>query len=199
MTFPLLPWLVMFIVFVACGSSDISGTESTRKRVFVTSRTFTGALGGLDGANDKCQALAIAAGRSGTYLAWLSDSEDSPSTTFTRSDDPYILVDGTRIAEDWTDLTSKILRHPIDLDENGDPGPFTSSLCSITHDWVHSATARDGTPNETGGNCSDWKSPLGRGSWGRFTQINLEWTLGCISVADLDECSRMAALYCFEQ
>jgi hypothetical protein len=190
---------MMFFVFAACSSGGDSGTEPALKRVFVSSQIFTGALGGLSGANDKCQALATASGRTGTYMAWLSDTENSPSTTFTRSEDPYVLVNGTRIADDWTDLTTRGLRNPIVLDQNGIPGPFTSSPCGITNDWVHTATSRDGTANLIGGHCSNWTLPLGRGSWGRFTQVSFEWTAGCVNIVDLDDCAGRNALYCFEQ
>src|SRR5207248_2675590 len=43
------------------------------KRVFVTSVMYDGNLGGLAGADAKCQARATAASLSGTYKAWLSD------------------------------------------------------------------------------------------------------------------------------
>ena len=42
------------------------------KRVFVTSANYTGDLGGLVGADSKCQALADSAGLDGNYKAWLS-------------------------------------------------------------------------------------------------------------------------------
>jgi hypothetical protein len=44
------------------------------KTVFVTSATFKGNLGGLTGADDKCQAEADGPASivpSGTYMAWL--------------------------------------------------------------------------------------------------------------------------------
>ena len=74
-------------------------------RVFVTSTEYGGIIGGLTGADTICQQLAEASNLSGTYKAWLSDSTDSPSTRFVRSTGPYQLVDGTRIAANWTSLT----------------------------------------------------------------------------------------------
>ncbi len=64
------------------------------KTVFVTSATFKSNLGGLAGADDKCQAEADDAASivpSGIYLAWLSDGTDSPDTRFTKSSHPYVL------------------------------------------------------------------------------------------------------------
>src|SRR5262249_42934796 len=47
-------------------------TDGVPKRVFVTSTTHDGNLGGLDGADAICASLAANAGLSGTYKAWLS-------------------------------------------------------------------------------------------------------------------------------
>jgi hypothetical protein len=57
---------------------------------FVSGTKFTGALGGLIGADQQCAALAGAAGLSGTYRAWLSDDTGSPATRFTPSTVPYV-------------------------------------------------------------------------------------------------------------
>src|SRR5580692_9705113 len=44
-------------------------------KVFVTSATFTGDLGGQKGADAKCARVAKAVGLSGTFKAWLSTSK----------------------------------------------------------------------------------------------------------------------------
>ena len=75
------------------------------KCVFVSSTLHTGDLGGLTGADAICNNLAEAAGFPGTYMAWLSDSSASPSTLFTQATVPYRRVDGTQVADDWTELT----------------------------------------------------------------------------------------------
>jgi Protein of unknown function (DUF1554) len=43
------------------------------KRLFATLGTYDGALGGLSGADKRCQVSADAAGLGGTWVAWLSD------------------------------------------------------------------------------------------------------------------------------
>ena len=71
--------------------------ELNEKTVFVTSERFNGNLGGLKGADDKCQAQAedpASIVPSGTYLAWLSDGTESPDTRFTKSSHPYQLAAG---------------------------------------------------------------------------------------------------------
>jgi Protein of unknown function (DUF1554) len=62
--------------------------------VFVTSQGFNGNLGGLAGADTKCQALADTAGLGGTYKAWLSDSTTDARNRLTQATVPYRLVDG---------------------------------------------------------------------------------------------------------
>ncbi len=126
----------------------------TARTVFVTSTEVTGNMGGLDGADATCQSLAEAAGLSGTFKAWLSDSNGtSPATRFNRYDNlPYELVDGTRIADDWADLTDKSIQNPISLDEYG---------VNIGGTSVYTFTAGTGvayTETATYGSCEDWTS-----------------------------------------
>ena len=112
------------------------------KTVFVTTATFDGNLGGLAGADEKCQAAADASSivPSGTYRAWLSDSTGSPSTRFQRSTGPYVLPDGTIIAaHGYADLTNGTLNAPIDQTETG--GPTSPPGTTV---WSNTASA--GTP-----------------------------------------------------
>jgi len=62
------------------GSSAITkGTNHNRpKKVFVSSQTYVGNLGGVAGADSLCQGLATAAGLTGTFKAFLSDSGVNP-------------------------------------------------------------------------------------------------------------------------
>ncbi|MFT4041478.1 MAG: hypothetical protein QM692_25060, partial [Thermomicrobiales bacterium] len=78
-----------------------------------------GNLGGAPGADGRRQNLANLAKLPGTYKAWLSDATSSPATRFTKATVPYTLVDGTVIAQNWTDLISGTLRHAIDLTKQG--------------------------------------------------------------------------------
>ncbi len=102
----------MALLTVVTGPAN---SETKEKTVFVTSITFDGNTGGLAGADEKCQADADRPASivpEGTYLAWLSDGTDSPDTRFTKSSHPYILPDGTMIAEDSADLTDGSLLQP---------------------------------------------------------------------------------------
>ena len=52
------------------------------KTVFISSVQYTGALGGLLGADLRCNNLARNANLSGVYKAWLSDTSNSPNTIY---------------------------------------------------------------------------------------------------------------------
>ena len=93
--------------------------EQPGKTIFITSQTFNGNLGGLEGADAKCQELADAADLDGTFKAWLSDSETDARDRLTHATVPYRLVDGTTVADDFTDLTDGSLDAPINRTENG--------------------------------------------------------------------------------
>ncbi len=78
--------LTMTIVAPLLMSIAVLAADPNEKTVFVTKASFKSNLGGLTGADDKCQAEAddpASIVPSGTYLAWLSDGTDSPDTRFT--------------------------------------------------------------------------------------------------------------------
>src|SRR5262245_37601453 len=51
--------------------------ECSRCRVFITNESYSGSLGGLEGANQKCTNQAAVAGYGGTWRAWLSSDTES--------------------------------------------------------------------------------------------------------------------------
>jgi len=196
----------LLAISLACddGGADLGnyadGLWVNERVVFVSSETYTGDLGGPSGADEKCQRLADAARLPGTFMAWISDDVSSPAQDFTRSRVPYVLVDGTVVADDWEDLTTAFdLRHAIDLDEDGQPSPPSASFCSGTY-WVHSGTTPTGESRYAGQNCSGFTSPLGGSVWGRTQNTGGgTWSSGCFGGAPVDLCSALAPIYCFEQ
>ncbi|MCA9638830.1 MAG: DUF4215 domain-containing protein, partial [Myxococcales bacterium] len=64
------------------GDECDASCQSEARHVFVTDETYNGALGGLAGADQKCQASASAANLPGSYYAWVSASDGSPSSRF---------------------------------------------------------------------------------------------------------------------
>jgi len=155
------------------------------KLVFVTSGTTVGAIMGTSGADALCNVYAGNAGLPGSYLAWISDPTTSPSTRFTHATIPYVEVDGTVIANDWTDLTDGSLATGITVTENG---------TSIGGEVVWTGTSWDGTYASP--SCGGWFSPLSSDSGvnGITTAASALWSLtGTLA------CNTTAHLYCFQQ
>ncbi len=167
--------------------ADAARPERT---VFVTSATFKGNLGGLAGADAKCQAEADGPASvvpAGTYLAWLSDGTDSPDTRFTKSSHPYLLPDGAKIAEDFADLTDGSILHPINIDPTGKP--FGKQLF-----WA--GTNPDGTTGQSFLTCAGWVDPYAtaKGTVGITIETGTLW-----SSEQYDRCKRSHQLACFQQ
>jgi hypothetical protein len=159
-------------------------------RVFVTSTTHKGNLGGLAGADAICQALAAAAGLPGTYMAWLSDNPTSPATRFVHSAAPYRRVDGVTIADNFTDLTDASLDAPINVTETG------AVISADVETWT--STKFDGTPGGVG-SCSHWTNDtvIFTASFGNATSSNATWTTE--SGGGTEFCNQPHRLYCFQQ
>jgi hypothetical protein len=168
---------------------------------FVSSKQYPGNLGGLVGADDDCQSLATTAGLPGVYRAWLSDDTNSASARLTHSTQPYMLTDGvTIVALDWTDLTSGILSHAIDITETGGAPP-TTNYCMTGVPTVWTDTSKTGTEQTVGANCANWTSSTATsGDWGNATQTGATWTVYC-SGSGVNTCNGTwnASLYCLEQ
>lgn len=185
----------------ACDSSlegairyNSGGGGADHVRVFVTSSEWRGdAVGGLSGANAKCQAAADAESLGGTWLAWLStDAANDPESLFTHHSLPYKMVDGTTIASDWADLTDGSggstggLLTGIQLTESG------ALVDGDGLDTVWTGTLGNGT--STGTDCGDFASTSGSGTQGTSTSyIGDGWT----DTTD-SSCFGTAHLYCFE-
>ncbi len=166
--------------------------------VFVSSGFFTGSeIGGLAGADAKCQSLADAAGLSGTFKAWLSDSNQSPATRFPFITGPWRLqpnaVDGSNlppiVATDLEDLTTcgaTCLKSPINRTETG-----VILQGSVT---VWTNTLANGTASTA--SCLDWtSSDIGvSGLFGDASQVDSKWT----NTNSTFGCNSALSLYCFE-
>ena len=165
-----------------------SKKEVPPRTVFLSSSTHKGNLGGLAGGDRICQDLADAAGLSGTYLAWLSDSNESPRTRFTQSTVPYVRVDGVKVADSWLDLTDSSLDAPINVDQTG-----TSRRGR--HVWTGTKTAG----RAAAFHCSGWTALTGDGETGDRSVTNRRWTEDSTPPCGGGGTFTGAALYCFQQ
>lgn len=170
------------------------------KRVFVTGTTYNGNLGGLSGADAKCQARADAANFGGTWKAWLSDGSTSAASKLNHSAGPYKLAKDSLnsiVANNWDDLVdSSALAYPIVADEFGKY--WTSYLVWTNTDvkgQINTSPVSQGT-----GHCNNWTSTSSSdvGRMGSITKDSPNWTAdpnGLYKPCD----STFMHLYCFEQ
>lgn len=160
---------------------------ATSNRVFVTSTTYNGNLGGLAGADAKCQARADTANLGGTWKAWLSDGTVSAASRLNHSILPYKRLDGQIVASGWDDLVDGSLQNGINVTEIG------SSLYQIV--WTNSNF--QGGLSASRWHCNNWTSENSNmqiGRTGAAGQKTFQWT----DYYD-NKCGQTAALYCFEQ
>ena len=214
----LLLWLLRH-----CRGNGGDGGSDTGKLVFVSSQRYDGNFGGgqrvlghLE-ADARCQDLAEAANLGGTFKAWISGRVDTGAgplphgvvDRFTQSSEPYRLVGGTQVADDWADLTDGSLDHAIDRTETG------AAIEGETRVWTNTTT--DARAWDNSRQCSPGPNPdvpgistwsCGAPSWtpgdcrfesgkfGQATSTTSSWTGTSTSNT---ACDNQFRLYCFEQ
>ena len=154
------------------------------KKVFVTSTTYDGNLGGLTGADTICQTRAAAGGvpNAAKFKAWLSDSTTNAIDRF--SENSWYRLDGVKVANSKADLTDGNLFTAITYTETGVyVGNFT---------LVWTGTDADGI--KTANNCSNWTSNIVvTGMIAIANTADSPWTWWYA-----ESCHNSYALYCFE-
>ena len=151
------------------------------KRAFQTSSTYDGNLGGVAGADQKCQDAADAVPLGGTWKAWLRTSVYDIRTASTQNDGPYVMVDGTVVANNWTDLVDGSIDAPMQITE-------LSAVATGLNPW---------TGQTTGTNyCTDWTTNSSgvTGRVGSPTSTAAAWESNTTS-----NCNIARPLLCFEQ
>ena len=183
-----------------------NGCRYHARLVFLSSTTYKGGeVGGVEGAHLKCKALADKAGfdNSASFMAWISDAQHSPAQDFKHDLDtvdlPYVLPNGLRVADDWTDL---VLHGP------GDGIVVTETGETLLDKRAWTGTAPSGKVFDPNAHCKAWSSssPVDKSRIGRngvpkqpddvWTQWDAErqWT-NYQSVG----CHLKWRLYCVEQ
>jgi hypothetical protein len=192
-----------------CASSCAGGAcvVAGPKNVFITSAAYNGNLGGLTGADVKCQMHANNAGLGGTYRAWLSDGNGSPSFRFSKAGGPYVLAKrNITVAATWTEFASTTHQHAIDSDENGSTSlPLGTGPCvgSTGGHQFWSNTLPDGTLWQYTGSCSFWadSTPTApESAWGRTDVASGPWNIGChAGGGSPGTCPSTSPLLCVQQ
>lgn len=181
---------------VACSHSCINGQCAAS--VFVTNTVRTGNLGGLSGADALCQQEADTAGLRGTYSAWLSDSNGSPDSRFTKLNQPYMRTDGTVVANNWADLTDGSLLAPINLNA---AGTAPVSTCSTSFVWTNTNISGE---LDTAQHCNNWTTAASTTAVGRMSGTNSTWTRDTLAACNMSTVcltgsDEGARLYCIQQ
>lgn len=170
--------------------SGCNGLPACDRTVFVTKSAFDGKLGGLAGADAKCQAAADASPLTSVqgkrFLAWISDNVDGPLTRFPQGTGKYLTTNGSVIATGLSDLRDGALSSPLAFDETG-------TMSTAPHAW----TAVSGVGGAVGFDCEKWTTALNNGSElgnvGVPSAVDSHWTQD-VAIG----CGNAYPLYCFE-
>ncbi len=125
------------------------------KIMFITSTIYNGDLGGLSGADIKCQDRATAAGLPGTYKAWLSDSTTSAASRLNHATTHYKNTNNQIVQTNWTNLVGGSgLLNAIRYSELG-------VLVPSANIWTNTNTAGGIKKTNASLICNDWTLNLG--------------------------------------
>ncbi|PRQ04974.1 hypothetical protein [Enhygromyxa salina] len=176
-----------------CQGSKCVDAQGVARVVFVTSQFYTGALGGLDGADAKCNERAGDAKLEGQFKAWIGVGPNNPASTFTQHG-YFVLPDGrTIVANSWADLLDGTLDFPIYVNEFGEPADAPLG-CNGDTAVVWTGVSTNG--QTLAANCSGWTVSTGEGRVGYIKAMNESWTLVPMCGAG---CEQALPIYCFEQ
>ena len=167
-----------------------------KRYVFVTSIYYKGNLGGIEGADQKCNTLAAAGDgklNDKTFKAWIAASpEDEPAKRF-NSNFPgeYVLVNETVISNGgWQSFASSLNKNlyaPININEKG------QIIANNFETWTN--VTLNGKMQSDSLSCNQWTSSGNyAGLQGSASSSeNGEWTNKSHKLCNLE-----ARLYCFE-
>lgn len=156
--------------------------SSDPKRVFVTSSEYTGDLGGLVGADEKCQAAADSVSLGGAWAAWLSTSTVDAIDRI-EGGGPWVLVDRkTKVFNNRTNLLTTSLR-AIDRDERGKSVPLARAWAGTDHGRATADT------------CSNWTSSEFSTLDFGTTVDGMDWNMSMNPAG----CSEQNPIVCFER
>jgi hypothetical protein len=130
-------------------ASNASGT----KRVFITSIKYNGNLGGIDGADSKCNKSAAIAMIGGTWRAWISNDQQDAVHRIKDVGPWYTVDEKTKMYDDIFDLIV---------------GPLIGTWLDELGNNVTAGNLTVWTGTEQGkrvyGNCDNWTNASGGGT-----------------------------------
>lgn len=132
---------------------------------FITSRTGSGNLNGIAGADTICQTLAAAVGAGGkTWRAYLSVGTPATNAKDRIGQGPWYDQKGVKIADSVANLHSAAnnLTKASNLDETGKAVPGRDDTPTPNEHDILTGSNMDGTL-QAGATCSDWMSAAASG------------------------------------
>jgi hypothetical protein len=158
--------VVFGLLLSACDGDDSPNEVTHPLSFFVTSDTSaTGDLGGLSGADQRCQALAEAVGAGDVsfhaYLSADADPDNADAAVSARDrigQGPWYNSKGVLLASDLDSLHALTGNAELFIDEHGQkiPGQWAGSPAPVQHDILTGSNA-DGTL-AAGKTCMSWTS-----------------------------------------
>jgi len=200
--------IIAAILLLIYSKQNVPFSPADSYRVFATNQTFDGKLGGVEGADAKCQESANTAGLIGSWKAYIGKTGAVPESRIFQSSLPYKRLDGALIANNWNDLTDGGIAVQIDIDEYGQKvtaEQYSTFLFAWTGDTDSDgkiSACRDWTANNLVYSNGKWILPAlwkeygGAGiiNWKDTNRNNAQWYHGASS-----GCHVKNRLYCVEQ
>ena len=164
--------------------------------VFVTNSVYGGSIGGLAGADSKCQSNATAAGYSGTWKAILSDSTTNAINRVPWNWGTLLLPTGTVVANSWSDLWDGSIQNPINVTQYG----ATKNILVFSNSLTN-GERKSTSPSNL--NCNDWNWPSSGGSSypyvGTSSASSSVWIDNGKGYYNCSGGSRALSLYCMSE
>ena len=161
-----------------CISESQSWEVGDKGTIFVSKNTWNGAMGGITGADEKCQVSAQYGGLSGTWKAIVSDSTTNARDRFPEI--PYYNMKGELVASGQMDLFDGVINNRVYIDEY---------MNEYSNYGVWTGSDQNGI--KTASNCHNWGWVAENGTIGSTAYKSGEW----LNLAK-NVCSNGNKIYC---
>lgn len=174
------------------GDGGAADAARSPRLLFVTSARFNGSMGGVSGADTRCNTAASAAGLDASFIAWVGQGTGGgPASRLSDPGRPIVYPDKTTAAGSLAELGATGPRMPIVVTETGTK--LAAAACADDHVWTN-ARANGAVP-DAGDDCDSWGNVLAGGGAGQLGGAHDEWTDGC----GTKSCQADGHLYCFQK
>ena len=171
--------------------SGCAGTIACVRKVFLTSQTFGGNLGGLAGADAHCYTAAqqIPALKGRVFRAWLSDATTNAADRIHHGTQAFLRGDGSTFVTSYRTLIGGTVANALNIDENG------NTRTGATLD-LGAWTGTDATGVYNLNSCNNWTSAAStdNGAAGDSQATDRTWT----QFSSGTSCNSSRHLYCIE-